>query len=325
MVNKIKNTLILVLALALVLSFAGCSSSSESTEELQKGNSANPIPPELIGSITISSYNAEFTSIDPYGKDENIENDNDVFLFTQSYALQYPSVDVQVDAVLNYNDYFETLDSRIESGDIGDVALISSSKLPEYVEKGWLVDLTSDANGVIDYTDSEFGKLYPENIYLKAAYDASCYEGKLYMCPVEYNNQVVILNLDMLRDAKIENPVPADDWTWTQLLEYATKLHENGCETPVLMNYNDYSIWGAFAMGFGETLYKDVDFAGKKTELNITDPDVIEGFRYFADNFLRTGYVDASNTTQTVKGEDLSKYGIIICNHSDVVNAKTVC
>lgn len=320
MVKKIKNIFILVLTLALVFSFVGCSSGSGSTEESNSNNNAvNYVPPELIGSITISSYNAEYTAKDPYGNNENIEDDNDLFLFTQAYALQYPSVDVQLDALLNYNDYFETLDSRIESGEIGDVALISSSKLPEYVEKGWLVDLTSDANGVIDYTDSEFGKLYPENIYLKSAYEASCYEGRLYMCPVEYNNKVVILNIDMLAEAGIENPVPDDDWTWDQLIEYAEKLNANGVESPVLMNYTDYSIWGAFAMGFGEKLYNEVNFADKTTELNITDPDVIEGFRYFADNFLRTGFVDTKNTTETVKGEDISKYGIIVCDHADVV------
>ena len=239
MVKKIKNIFILVLTLALVFSFVGCSSGSGSAEEGNSNNNAvNYVPPELIGSITISSYNAEYTAKDPYGNNENIEDDNDLFLFTQAYALQYPSVDVQLDALLNYNDYFEALDSRIESGEIGDVALISSSKLPEYVEKGWLVDLTADANGV---------------------------------------------------------------------------------ESPVLMNYTDYSIWGAFAMGFGEKLYNEVDFADKTTELNITDPDVIEGFRYFADNFLRTGFVDTKNTTETVKGEDISKYGIIVCDHADVV------
>ena len=41
-------------------------------------------------------------------------------------------------------------------------------------------------------------------------------------------------------------------------------------------------------------------------------------FKFFADNFLRTGYVSEKKTTE-VKGEDLSKYGIIIADHSDIV------
>lgn len=67
---------------------------------------------------------------------------------------------------------------------------------------------------------------------MEAAYNASLYEGRMYMCPVEYLNQVVILNLDLLEAAGIEDPVPSDDWTWDELYEYAQKLSESGVETP---------------------------------------------------------------------------------------------
>ena len=318
MFNKLRIALICVLAVVMAVSFIGCSGSTEKDKEDSSSGKANPVPEDLAGSIVISSYNAKYTAEDPYGEDENNDNDNDLFMFTQSFALQYPSVDVQLDATLGYEDYFNTLDSRIESGDIGDVVLISSDKLPEYVEKGWIVDISNEANGVTDFTDSNFGKLYPSKVYMQAAYDASMYDGRLYMCPVEYLNQVVILNLDLLKAAGIENPVPSDSWTWDDLLSYAVALSENGVETPILMNYRDYSIWGAFAQSFGGSLYNDVSFADKTVELNLTDPNVIEGLKYFADNFLRTGYVDDKQTKE-VRGEDLSKYGIIVADHSDVV------
>ncbi|MBR5785476.1 MAG: extracellular solute-binding protein [Clostridia bacterium] len=318
MFNKLRIALICMLAVVVAVSFIGCSGSKDKDKDDSSSGKANPVPEDLAGSIIISSYNAKYTAEDPYGEDENNDNDNDLFMFTQSFALQYPSVDVQLDATLGYEDYFNTLDSRIESGDIGDVVLISSDKLPEYVEKGWIVDISNEANGVTDFTDSNFGKLYPSKVYMQAAYDASMYDGRLYMCPVEYLNQVVILNLDLLKAAGIENPVPSDSWTWDDLLSYAGALRESGVETPILMNYNDYSIWGAFAQSFGGSIYNDVSFADKTVELNLTDPNVIEGLKYFADNFLRTGYVD-NKQTKDVRGEDLSKYGIIVADHSDVV------
>ena len=318
MFNKLRIVLICMLAVVMAVSFIGCSGSKDKDKDDSSSGKANPVPEDLAGSIIISSYNAKYTAEDPYGEDENNDNDNDLFMFTQSFALQYPSVDVQLDATLGYEDYFNTLDSRIESGDIGDVVLISSDKLPEYVEKGWIVDISNEANGVTDFTDSNFGKLYPSKVYMQAAYDASMYDGRLYMCPVEYLNQVVILNLDLLKAAGIENPVPSDSWTWDDLLSYAGALRESGVETPILMNYNDYSIWGAFAQSFGGSIYNDVSFADKTVELNLTDPNVIEGLKYFADNFLRTGYVD-NKQTKDVRGEDLSKYGIIVADHSDVV------
>lgn len=318
MFKNLRVTLIYILTVIMAVSFIGCSSKTGGADNGSGSGMANPVPEDLAGNLVISAYNAKYSAEDPYGEEENNVNDNDLFMFTQTFSLQYPSVDIQLDATLGYTEYFKTLDSRIESGDIGDVVLISSDKLPEYVEKGWIVDLSNEANGVTDFTDDKFGKLYPAKVYMQAAYDASMYNGRLYMCPVEYLNQVVILNLDLLKKAGIENPVPVDSWTWEDLLAYTVALNESGVETPVLMNYDDYSIWGSFASGFGGNVYNDVTFADKTVELNLTDPKVIEGFKFFADNFLRTGYVSEKKTTE-VKGEDLSKYGIIIADHSDIV------
>lgn len=318
MFKNLRVALIYILTVIMAVTFIGCSGGSADKNENNGSGKVNPVPEDLAGNIVISSYNAKYSANDPYGEEENNDNDNDVFMFTQAFALQYPSVDIQIDATLGYDEYFNTLDSRIENGTIGDVVLISSDKLPEYVEKGWIVDLSNEANGVTDFTDDKFGKLYPSKVYMQAAYDASMYEGRLYMCPVEYLNQVVILNLDLLKKAGIESPVPLDSWTWDDLLSYAVSLKESGVETPVLMNYDDYSIWGSFANGFGGSIYNDVTFADKTVELNLTDPKVIEGLKFFADNFLRTGYVDDKKTTD-VKGDDLSKYGIIIADHSDIV------
>lgn len=309
MTKKLRFSIIWILAAAMILSFAGCGSNDDKDNNVSTSTS-KPVPEDLAGNITISGY-------------KNFDNDNDLFMFVQAFTMQYPSVDVKVDSDYSFDEYFRTLDDRIMKGQTGDVILISSDKLPEYVEKGWIVDLSADANGIIDYTSNSSKKLYPSDVYMKAAYDSSLYNGRMYMCPVEYLNQVVILNLDLLEKAGIENPVPHDQWTWADLAEYAAKLAESGVKTPLLMNYNDYAVWGSFARGFGGSLYNDVSFAGKTSELNFTDPDVIEGLKYFADTFLKTGYTSDKKTSE-VKAEDLSKYGIIIADHSDVVRWSSV-
>lgn len=309
MLRKLRITVILMLAFVLVFSLTACKGSKRGNES---GSSASTgyIPEDLAGNITISGYS-------------NYENDNDLFMFAQEFALQYPSVDVQIDNAYSYDEYIETLDARIMSGDIGDVILIPASKVAEYAEKGWILDLSDDSYGVLDYTASTYKRLYPSEVFMESAYNASIYNGRFYMCPVEYLNQVVILNLDMLASAGIENPVPADNWTWNDLLAYAEALAANGVKTPILMNYSEYSVWGSFAMGFGGNLYNEADFAAKSTELNFTDPDVIEGIKYLADNFLRTGYVSDTETSD-VSAEELSKYGIIIADHTDVVRWNSV-
>lgn len=309
MLRKLRITVICMLVLILAFSLASCKGSRRSDDNTSS-SSTSYIPEDLAGSITISGYS-------------NSESDNDLFFFAQAFALQYPSVDVQIDNGYSYNEYIETLDERMMSGDMGDVILLPSSKVAEYAEKNWILDLSNDSYGVIDYTATSYKRLYPSEIFMEAAYNSSVYDGKFYMCPVEYLNQVVILNLDMLSSAGIENPVPADNWTWDDLLTYAEALKENGIETPILMNYSDYSVWGAFARGFGGELYSDVDFAAKSTELNFTDPDVIEGLKYLADNFLRTGYVSEQKTID-VSADELSKYGIIVAEHSDLVRWESV-
>lgn len=102
MFKKLRFTIIWILAIALLVSFAGCSGNDSDEEENGPSSSANPVPEDLAGNITISAY-------------KNYENDNDLFMFAQAYALQYPSVDVQIDADYSYDEYFATLDERIEA------------------------------------------------------------------------------------------------------------------------------------------------------------------------------------------------------------------
>ena len=99
MFKKLRFTIIWILAIALLVSFAGCSGNDSDEEENGPSSSANPVPEDLAGNITISAY-------------KNYENDNDLFMFAQAYALQYPSVDVQIDADYSYDEYFATLDGR---------------------------------------------------------------------------------------------------------------------------------------------------------------------------------------------------------------------
>ena len=93
MFKKLRFTIIWILAIALLVSFAGCSGNDSDEEENGPSSSANPVPEDLAGNITISAY-------------KNYENDNDLFMFAQAYALQYPSVDVQIDADYSYDEYF---------------------------------------------------------------------------------------------------------------------------------------------------------------------------------------------------------------------------
>ena len=282
MFKKLRFTIIWILAIALLVSFAGCSGNDSDEEENGPSSSANPVPEDLAGNITISAY-------------KNYENDNDLFMFAQAYALQYPSVDVQIDADYSYDEYFATLDERIESGEIGDVVLISSEQLPEYVEKGWILDLSSDAEGIIDYTSASFDRLYPSEEYMEAAYNASLYEGRMYMCPVEYLNQVVILNLDLLEAAGIEDPVPSDDWTWDELYDMMSVLQNKKLEVGLPVGLPGLQV---FLYQQGIDLYTD---DGWRT--NLDSHEALSAFDTYAGFFRKYSSPVAWDTSRFRTGE----------------------
>ena len=102
MFKKLRFTIIWILAIALLVSFAGCSGTDGDEEENGPSSAANPVPEDLAGNITISAY-------------KNYENDSDLFMFAQAYALQYPSVDVQIDADYSYDEYLMMREVRYEA------------------------------------------------------------------------------------------------------------------------------------------------------------------------------------------------------------------
>lgn len=295
----------MLLAAVMMLSFISCSVEEDEKEEIVGLSTPVPIPDELIGSIVFSSYRCD-------------DGEYACFDFMQTFVMQYPSVDVELDLADSAEEYFSTLEERIENGTIGDVFTIDSSMLGKYAEKNYIVDLSNHSQGVIDFTSANYDKLYPSKIFYPAALANSLYDGRMFMCPVEYNNTVMFLNLDMLSSIGLDPVVPKDDWTWQEVEQIALKLVEAGYDKPIAMDYSDYSVWGAFARSKNAALYDNVDFADKNLALKLTNPDVLSGIEYLANNFIKAGLV-ADKTPAEIKAEELSDYGMIICNHSDLV------
>ena len=296
----------MLLVAVMMLSLISCSGLTDDDQNKIAGFSTPvPVPDELIGTIVFSSYRTE-------------DGETAHFEYMQAFVMQYPSVDVELDLADSYDEYFATLDERIQNGTIGDIFTIDASMIAKYAEQGLLVDLSEHSEGVIDYTSSEYEKLYPSKLFYQAAYENSLYKGRMYMCPVEYNNTVAFLNVDLLSEIGVDPVVPDDDWTWQDVEEIAAKLTEAGYSTPIVMDYSDYSVWGAFARSKGATLYNQIDFVNLDIEMTLTNPDVLSGIEYMANNFIKKGYV-ADKLPSEITVSDLSNYAIVICDHSDIV------
>lgn len=304
MKRKCCRILSLLLLLIFTAALVGCSGTEKDSEG--KGQAANktpvPQPAELAGSVTLSTYLSS-------------GNDTSAFDFISDFILQYPGVEVAEDHEFNYEQYFATLDERVENGTIGDVFVVDSDRLAFYAEKGWIMDLTPYLSGLIEYTSGKYNKLNPGQLYYEAAYEDAIYNGNLYMVPTEYENKAVLVNLDLFEAAGLS--VPKDDWTWDDVLDCVKALQENGCADPLSMDYTDFSVWGAFAMREGGELFRKPDSAEGETCLNLTDAKVVNGLRYLAENFIANGYL-AEKTPAEISAEELSQYGMLVISHADL-------
>ncbi len=308
MKSKKSRILLLIVALFIAVTAVGCQESGTASEQTEDVGSRTPVPqPEdLAGSIKLSTY---------YSAGYDIS----AFSFIGDFNQQYQGVEVVEDGRMSYDEYFATLDERVEQGTIGDVFLVDSDRLATYVEKGYVLDLSSYLDGLIEYTSGKYSKLIPSELFFDAAYQSSLYKGKMYMVPTEYENKAVWLNIGLLNEAGLD--LPDDDWTWDELLQYADALKEAGCENPISMDYTDFSVWGAFAMSQGGSIVKEGANEGSSV-LNLTDAKVAQGLEYFVDQYIRGGYI-AENVPSEIEAKDLDKYGIIILSHSDIAHWET--
>ena len=308
MKRRVRN-ICFMLIVCMVFSFAACNKGDEPEATGIAGYSTpKPSPNELGGQVIFSSY-------------RTAQNDNSAFNFLQEYINQYPGVEITNDNEYSYAEYFATLDQRVEDGSIGDVFLVDSDRLATYVEKGYVMNLSPYLKNLVEFTSGDFNKLIPSTDLFSAAYQDALYENRLYMIPTEYENKAVLLNLDLLEKAGLT--VPNDKWTWEDVLSYATALKEAGVDAPLAMDYTDFSVWGAFALGAGGELFKVVNEKTGETALNLTDPKVVSGLKFLADSFISEGLV-SEKVPSEMTGEDVRGTAIVVISHSDLPEWETV-
>lgn len=301
--RNIALLLVLTIAVSMFAMF-GCSTSEDpnATSGISAYTTPKPVPKELGGAVTLSTY-------------RTAENDYSAFTYIQEYILQYPGVEVTNDNEYTYEEYFSTLDQRVRDGSIGDVFLVDSDHLAEYVEEGLVMNLSKYLNGLVEYTSGDFNKLVPEKLYYASVYKNSLYNNKFYMVPTEYSNKAVFINADMFEKAGLS--IPADSWTWDDVCECAKALKEAGCKNPISLDYTDYDVWGSFALGQGGQIFRTVDEKTGELTMNLTDPLVVSGLKKFADDFLVTGLV-AEKTPDQISNSEIKDYGMVVISHSNL-------
>ncbi len=296
--KKITKILILCCALVLLVAQTACSGgSTEKTSGPVGVVTPKPTPEGLMGQIRFSGYTS-------FASDES----NAAFI--QAFNMQYNGVEVILDE-LPYDQYFETLDARVASGEIGDVFVVDDSRLASYAENGYIKEITSYLDGLLNYNTYE--KLKPENILFPAAYQACFYQNRMYMCATEYNHQFLFMNYSLLKQAGLSTP--NDKWTWEELITDAKGLAQLENVTPLVLDYSDYAVWGAFARSYGDYLFNKNDATGT-AHINLTHPLVCQGIQDLAE-LVKQGVV-SDRPLSSISGADLASIGMLLVSRDDI-------
>jgi len=303
--NKFRRILIALLAMVMVVAcFAGCSTEETGDDDIVA--TPKPVPTNLIAQIKLSGYTY-------YDQSQNLVN------YIAAFNQDYPGVEVTIDRDdVTTDSYFAALDEVLQSDNwenAGDVVLLDAARMEKYAQEGKLIDLTSYVGEVLNY--DTFKKINPSTDLLPAAYEASLYNGSLYMVATEYNHKFVFLNYSLLEAAGYS--FPQDDWTWNELVEMAEAIKKAGLsEKPIAMDYTSYEVWGAFARSRGKDIYDYVGNNGTIKGLQLTDPRVIEGLTELADiSNPERGLVECVDACN-ISAENLSKYAFVIADHEDI-------
>ncbi|MDR0287942.1 MAG: extracellular solute-binding protein [Clostridiales bacterium] len=260
--RKILTIFIIIAALAVILSGCGNGGNIASPDYVK-----TPVPtlPDYTGEITFSYY-----------EDDNI----DFSSYITAFNMDYPDIRVISDVKPSKDEYYGTLDERINSGEIGDVFILQDSDLGKYANDNKLLDMTASvSDSSANLRESKY-LVTTENAFPAALLACSYDDGtgnKLFMSPISYSHELILMNMTNYFAADLT--MPADDWSYDIFKNNATAIkEEDNSLIPIYMDYKDPAIWQAFVRGFGGNFY---DKESKK--VNLTDEKVVAGLRELGD------------------------------------------
>lgn len=289
--NISKKIIVSLLTVLLIFSFAACGNNEQGETYVTAARTPNPTPKDLRGEITISAY-------------RSAKYDDSIMDYISQIAFDYTGLEVVYDDNYTEEEYFSTLDSRIASGEIGDIYIVRDDDVAKLAESGKIIDLTDIASDFHDYSNNGYTRVELSEKVLPAAYQNATYNGRIYMVPTEYYHKYVFINYSMLRSAGIDE-IPSDKWSWDEFVKYADAISSVGGK--IVMDYTDYAVWGSFAEGFGGQIFKtNEDGTVDYSKVNLTSGDVVNGLNKLVN------FVKSHNVQKKFTGKDFSEIGLAI-------------
>jgi len=136
-------------------------------------------------------------------------HENMVKAFSEAFPGRYTYKPV----ITPFGEYIQKVVASIAAGVASDVFNMWAQYKPEWVEKGFVLDLT-------DRIKASKGAS-PANFF-KAMQDSMQYKGKFWGTAQDYNATILIVNTDLFKNAGVN--VPPDSWTMDDFRQLAKRL-----------------------------------------------------------------------------------------------------
>lgn len=266
-----KKLLALIMAIAMVLSLAACSKSTEtakeSSETTETGTAtATPAASDSSDSSATSSTDKITVAIWDTNQQPGLQK-----IMDDWSAQSGIKAEIQV---ITWNEYWTLLEAGASGGSLPDVFWMHSNQAQKYMENGLLLDLT-DKIAASDKID--LANYYPDIVSLYTS------GGKQYAMPKDIDTIALWYNKTMFDEAGLA--YPDDTWTWETLYETAKKLtKDDGSQYGYAANTgnNQDSYYNAIYAYGGYVLSDD------KKKSGYDDPKTIAAMQVF-EKMVREG------------------------------------
>ena len=201
----------------------------------------------------------------------------------EAFEKQNPNIKVNYQVVKNLDEYLKAQQVRMLSGTDIDVTTVRPESIADYVEAGYLMDISGEA-----YLDN----------YKEGMLDKITVDGKVYGIADAINLIGVYYNKDMFKDNNIKVPE-----TYKEFIAACDAFKEkgfysmaNGCKDGWPINFDIYTY-------LHDLIVKDPEIFEKanRGEISYTDPVFLDAFKKI-DDFYNAGYLSPDSMSFT--GDD---------------------
>ena len=222
----------------------------------------------------------------------------------EDFQAVHPNIEVEI-LPNPGGDWHTRILTLIAAGELPDVYMADSSFVPLYVESGGLVNLRDFIE------DSDLG-FDPNEVFYEGVYQNGFYEGDPYVLAKDYSTVAMYANKALFDAAGID--LPADDWTYDDLLDIAMQLtlDANGNNAASLDfdpdNIVQYGMdhRGDWWRGFQTAMYSfgshTISDDGATLDGYINSPEVIDALTWMRDAVHEYHVAPTTNWIQGLPG-----------------------